>query len=169
MPSVHILLGAEMANTRDLCLPCPKKQGATSIAMLALPMGSAWTSWSPLRRSRNLAGLAAPFLCVSVVQPSAEPHGLRPVPWLVCQSCFIFWKSVVTWGFLCVTPARQLTFDPLCWVLHSYSVVFFAWQLCPFLKNIIFSFITTGEEAKLEEAKGKELFKCSQMHYSCQR
>lgn len=125
-------------------------------------MGSACTGWSPLGGSRNLAGLSAPFLCVSVVpagglyqQPSAEPHGLRPVPWLVCQFCFSFWKSVMTWGFFCVTPARQLTFDPLCWVLHSCSVVFFVWQLCPFLKNIIFSFVTIRGKSKTGRSKGK--------------
>lgn len=105
-------------------------------------------------------------LCFSGSSRGAEPHGLRPLPWLICQSCFIFRKSALMWELLCVTPAHSA---PLYWGSHSCSLLFALWQLCPFLKNIIFSFITIGEEAKLREAKGKELLECSQMHCHCKR
>lgn len=72
------------------------------------------------------------------------------------------------WELLCDT-SHAAHFGPLCWGSHSCSLLFALWQLCPFLKNVIFSFITIGEEAKLREAKGKELLECSQMHYHCKR
>lgn len=70
--------------------------------------------------------------------------------------------------FLCVTPARQLTLA-LCAGCCTPVVCLAVWQLCPFLKNTISGFITIGEEAKLGEAKSKELLECLQMHYCCKR
>lgn len=166
-----------MAKTRNLSVfPALKRKGPLQWRCLVCPWdqpGSAEALWEV--EWKSCWACSSSSLCFSGSSRRALSTAQCRTSW--SQACSLACLLILL-HFLEISCDREVPlcdtsqaayFGPLCWVLHSCSVVFVVWQLCLFLNNIIFSFITIGEEAKLGEAKGKKLLKCSQMHYCCKR